>query len=300
VALGLLGGCQLVGIGEDRASSPATTTAPPMADYAARVGDNAARARDALDLVAGADSYTDLQTQVAAAVSTLKYISATMRNFLSLPEGTKAAHDRLGAALGELAWAVENAAAAVEDQELCTPSSVLARLDRGGITGRLDAAAQELSAVTGGQVKTTAVIPAAKPAGRRPTNGKVLRGRLSGPSSNTITIDNKDADDSVLTLAKGKGGRQPVLSIFVKRKSKVTLRGIPNGSFTTYTTDGRGWDAKARGFSTGCSFWKFKGKAGWGVAPHFYTGWDYVFGDDSDRDFESESESVAPADSVRP
>lgn len=299
MALGLLGGCQLVGIGEDRGSSPATTTAPPMADYAARVGDNAARARAALDLVAGADSFTDLQTQMTAAVSTLKYVNATMRNFLSLPEGTKAAHDRLGTALSELTWAVENAANAVENQGLCTPSAVFRLLDQGGITGRLDAATQELSAVTGGQVKATNVVPAAKPVGRRPTNGKVLRGRLSGPSYNTISINNKDATDSVLTLTRGKG-KKPVLSIFVKRKSKVTLRGIPNGTFTTYTTDGTGWDSKMRAFSNDCTFWKFKGTAGWGVAPHYYTGWDYVFGDDSDRDFDSESVGVAPADAVRP
>jgi len=55
-----------------------------------------------------------------------------------------------------------------------------------------------------------------------------------------------------------------------------------------------------RAFSTECSFWKFKRTSGWGVAPRYYTRWDYVFGDTGDSDSDSDSVGVAPADAVRP
>jgi hypothetical protein len=297
LAVSLLGACQDGGRGEG--SGATTTTESSMEGYAARVTDAVGRFRSAIAQVAAAESYKDLRGQVSAAVVTMRSTTAGLRNLSGAPAGTKSAHDRLVAVMTDLQFEVIGASGAVQNQQLCSASAVIAALNKSGTPGKLDAAAQELSAVTGGRFKATEVVPVAKPAIQRPPSGTVVRGRLTGPRRNYITIDNKDDVDVVLTLGKGKEGRTPYLSFYVKRDSKVTIRGIPNGTYRSHGTDGKDWDGKQRLFTRECSFWKYKGKETWGVAPDYTVGWSYSFGAESD-DGEGGSEFVPPDDAVSP
>jgi hypothetical protein len=296
LAIGLLGACQ---DGGGEASAPTATTESSMEAYAARVTDAVDRFRSAIALVAGAESYKGLQGQLSAAGVTMRSTTAGLRNLSGAPAGTRSAHDRLVAVLTDLQFEVISAGGAVDNQDLCSATAVLAALNRSGTPGRLDAAAQELSAVTGGRFKATEVVPVVRPTIQRPPSGTVVRGRLTGPRRNYITIDNADDVDVVLTLGKGKEGKTPYLSFYVKRGSKVTIRGIPNGTYRSHGTDGKDWDGGRRLFTRECSFWKYKGKETWGIAPDYTVGWSYSFGGESGEG-EGGSEFVPAGDAVQP
>jgi len=299
LAATLLAGCQLVSRGATPAGkSPPTTTALSMADYGRVLNNQVEQVSFAVEAVDKVDTYSSLETKTRAAGTTTASAVQRLRD-LKVPEGTKSAHDRFVEALQDLRFAFGYAADDVNSQALCVAPAVLARIDKDGLLGRLDAAGQELAAVTGGQVKPVQLVPAVKKS-RPLTNGTLIRGHLSGPPRNYITIDNKDKWDVVITLARGKTGKKAVFSIFAKRKSKVTLRGIPDGTYHSFGTQGRDWDRKLRAFGRECSFFRYKGSESWGVhGSRITTGWVYTFGGKRSSKGGG-SVGLSPKDAIRP
>jgi hypothetical protein len=297
VGLNLLGGCQLVGRGPERASAPTNTTTVSVANYARQLTIDAERIRSGIALISGARTYDELQTQIWAGAAVISDVSARWRGFAT-PSGTKAAHDRYIGLLSDLHRQIILAGGAVSLQKICAAPSVLDNLNQSGVPAKLDAAGQELAAVTSGQFQPGELVPVGDSQASRPlATGTLIRGRLTGPLRNYVTIDNKGSSDVTLTLARGKRGKTPVLSIFVKRKAKATLRGVPNGTYQSYVAEGRGWDRKLRVFTRDCAFFRYRSSEAWGVAPDYHTGWEYSFGTKSAG--KSGTESVPPDEAIQ-
>lgn len=79
-------------------------------------------------------------------------------------------------------------------------------------------------------------------AGKRPANGEIIQGKADG--KNILEIDNGRAHDAYVKL-KGKSGRT-ALAIIVKRKSKVKIEDVPDGSYLIMFATGSD-------FSRGCA-----------------------------------------------
>lgn len=299
LALGLLGGCQPAGRGPEPAAGPTTTTLS-SSDYLRRLGADVEQVRSGIALIVGAKTYADLQAQVWSSSAGVGVVAGRWRG-VAAPSGAQSAHDRFIGLLSDLQGQIALAGSKVGRQELCAPPSVLAHLNESGVPGRLYAAGQELAAVAGGQLELGQLVPASASNSKRNrslASGSVIRGRLTGPRRNYLTINNKDDVDSVLTLARGKTGKKPALSIYVRRKSKVTVRGIPNGAYRSFVADGSDWDAKLRVFTRDCSFSRFTGSESWGLAPRYTVGWTYTFGDKPGG--KSETVDVPPGDAIQP
>jgi hypothetical protein len=286
LAVGLLGGC---GPGGRAPEAPSATTAAPlsMEDYAGRLGTGLDRIKSEVATVAAARSYQDLLGRLTAARLS---IDATVEGFrgLAVPTGTKAAHDRLLGQLGDLSLQLGYTEDAVRSQDLCAAPSVVAELNRSGVPGKLDAAGQELAAVTGGLYKPVQLVPVGRTGNRGMANGTMVR-RPSGSGRNVITVDNRRSGvDVVVTMAKGK---RPLLSVYVRRKSKARVGGVPGGTYTAYFTSGNDWDRSLRVFTRDCTFERFKGSPKFGLPPRYYALWEFWM---SDGPADADSGKVEP------
>ena len=58
-----------------------------------------------------------------------------------------------------------------------------------------------------------------------------------------------------MTLSKG---REPVISVYVRKGKDYAVKGVPDGSYTVFFTGGADWDGKARAFGRECAFQRFE------------------------------------------
>jgi hypothetical protein len=71
-----------------------------------------------------------------------------------------------------------------------------------------------------------------------------------------LTIDNGNAREGVVKLVAG--GKR--MSIYIGKKAKATVKGIPDGNFEVFFATGTSWDGKRNTFSRNCGFTKFERK----------------------------------------
>ncbi|MFC1415931.1 hypothetical protein [Streptacidiphilus cavernicola] len=69
-----------------------------------------------------------------------------------------------------------------------------------------------------------------------------------------LTIENGSSGSAVVTL-KRNGARS--FAVYLRKNGKFTVKGVRDGSYTVYFATGTDWDAKHRGFTTGCDYEKF-------------------------------------------
>lgn len=171
------------------------------------------------------------------------------------PPKASAAHMRLVDALDALAGDLSATADAVERQELCAPSSVLAELGDGAGFAALPEAVQALRRA---RVDVDLAVPATpKARGRSLPNGTFVRaGGLSGRGE--LRIDNGTEKDAVVSLVRG--GR-PAFSVYVRGTSRVTVSGVPDGTYALYYAFGTDWDRRAKAFTRHCGFRRFDREA---------------------------------------
>jgi hypothetical protein len=98
----------------------------------------------------------------------------------------------------------------------------------------------------------------------------------------------------VLILTQQK---RSIYSIYAKRRSKVTVHGIANGTYRAFVVDGLDWDRKLRAFSRDCGFWRFEDSTKLGVPPRYYDYWQYWF---NRTDRKVTTEPLDPEAAIRP
>jgi hypothetical protein len=82
----------------------------------------------------------------------------------------------------------------------------------------------------------------------RPANGKVLVNKLSG-GLGRLKVKNGGDGDAYLVLAKTSAPRKAVLGVYVRAGRTATVRGIRDGNYLVYFSQGARWDGFSRRFT---------------------------------------------------
>lgn len=276
VSMVLLSGCG-PDSGDGGGTSPAPTqssvsTAPSpsvsamsLQEYSATLTKALGPLQTALKDLAEARKYKGLPKRVAAAGSAAGEAGSALAA-IQPPVEVTAEHGQLVAALSSFAGDLSSVGDEVDSRALCTGSAVRASLGDAGGTDDLRKALAAVVAKLPGD-KPSLKLPADDlKAGSRLANGSFIRtGKRSGQAE--LAIDNGGSSDAVVTLSKGG---KAAIAVYIRKGRKVTVRGVPDGTYTVYFTGGSGWDEDARGFARKCAFQKFEDKlpfettsAGW-------------------------------------
>lgn len=205
---------------------------------------------DALDDVVAAKTVKSLNTRVERAVQALDSAAAVL-GVLSPPEQVRPQHETYVSNLREFAAGLATAAGKVGSRDLCTSAAVLTDLD--DQLRALDAAGEALQEAGDYPADVVSVKAKGKQSRRLGNGSFVRRGTLSGRSS--LQIHNGSSRDAVVTLVRGKSKK---LSVYVRKKAKYKVNGVPDGSYKVYFTHGVDWDRAKRSFTRECSFERFQ------------------------------------------
>jgi hypothetical protein len=234
--------------------SPTPTVTPlSREDYIDELGRAARRVRAAFDLVKRARSYDGLGVRLVRARTSVGRAADALAA-LTPPEDAAAVHDELIDALRGYAAVLVNLAGDVDTREVCGAPSAMARLGRGGAGRRLRAATRDLARA--GYRLGGAIAPSPKPLpGRSLRTGTfIVSGVRTGRG--TLTIRNRQPLDGVVTLTANRS-QAPAISVYVTGRSKYTVRGVRDGRYTAYTTQGADWDGDLGTFTRKCTFFRF-------------------------------------------
>ncbi|GAA3805242.1 hypothetical protein GCM10022226_26500 [Sphaerisporangium flaviroseum] len=169
------------------------------------------------------------------------------------PPEVTAEHSDYVAALRGLQGDLGDLRDSVTERKLCTSSAVLARLGKAAGFGTVKSAGGDLAA-KGDYPADVVKVKTPKEVTRRPANGTFLRSG-SRTGNGRLTVDNGGKSDAVLTLVRGS---TKLTSFYVRKGRKVTVRGVPDGTYKIFFTGGADWDKKARAFTRNCTFERFQ------------------------------------------
>ncbi|GGS49493.1 hypothetical protein GCM10010156_05230 [Planobispora rosea] len=232
-------------------ASPAVTPSPAALTaeaYRAELEQAGEPVRDALRKLAGTRGLKDLDRRVESTTGAVNEAVARL-SVLTPPPEVAAQHGNYLGALRELGTAVGDVRWDVESQQVCTGSAVLADLEGGGDLTRLKSAAEGLA----GYPADVIPVKFSEPKNRRLSNGKIISSE-SRTGRGSLKVDNGGSRDAVVVVTRG--GKR-VLSFYVRKKSKTTIRGMRDGTYRVFYTTGSDWDGKARTFSRSCEFTEF-------------------------------------------
>jgi hypothetical protein len=243
-----------VGGTESPEPSPTPTVTPlSREEYIVELGRAAGRVRAAFDLVKRARSYNGLGVRLVRARTSVGRATDALAA-LTPPEDAAAVHDQFIDALSGYAAVLVNLAGDVDTREVCGAPSAMARLGQAGAGRRLRAATRGLARA--GYRLGGAIAPPPKPLpGRSLRTGTfIISGVRTGRG--TLTIRNRQQLDGVVTLTANRS-QAPAISVYVTGRSKYTVRGVRDGRYTAYTTQGADWDRDLGTFTRRCTFFRF-------------------------------------------
>lgn len=177
-------------------------------------------------------------------------------------------HADLLAALRGLEGDLEAARESVDGRGVCTAPAVLARLGKGEGIGAVRSAGDELAS-RGDYPADIVDVKIPKEQTRRLSNGAVIRSGTRG-GLGRVTVKNGNSQDAVVTLVRGK---RKGTSFYIRKKSKTTIRSVPDGSYKVYYTTGSDYDRGRRTFTRNCAFKRFEGSIRFRTTYSNYTIW---------------------------
>ena len=239
------------GGGSTNAAPPTPETSPE--DYRRALDAAAKPLNSALTAVEKTTAYKALPQRMTTAEQAAAGALAQLGQ-VTPPTGVAAEHAALVTAVQRLDDDLGTLRQNVNDRQLCTASSVRARLGQADGTAAVRDAAKALAAKEPAY-KIDLTLPAAgKELTRRLSNGSFVRSGGRG-GRGSLTIDNGGSDDAVVTLARGK---RPVYSVYVRKDKKYKVTGVNDGTYRVFYSTGVDWDAGAKSFSRGCEFQQFE------------------------------------------
>ena len=163
-----------------------------------------------------------------------------------------------GETLGPLAEAVaglsEEVADAGQKKGACPAGSPGADVLRSAAAEKVRKESSALAAKDA-SYKFGAFLPAApKKQSRRLGNGDFVK-KKSGSGPGALVIENGAGDTTVSLVPKGS--KKPAFVVYVRGKSKYTVKDVKSGKYQIFTAGGEDWDAARKGFTRECGFSKF-------------------------------------------
>jgi hypothetical protein len=83
----------------------------------------------------------------------------------------------------------------------------------------------------------------------RLSSGRILVRRAAGGRAH-MTVKNSTDADAMVILARSASPRRPVIAVYVRKKDKATVNGIPDGRYVVWDCKGRDWNWYMQGFLT--------------------------------------------------
>jgi hypothetical protein len=261
----------------DTGDTPATATAAPEAEpvspqeYQAALTTADGRLTQAFTQLSAARTPKGAQ-DAAAAIGTAAETGNSELAAITPPEAVAGAHQALLTALTDLSAAAGETQSAAGDRQVCTGGSATALLSRSPAVDAVRAAGQQLATADPGQAyaiggklpKDTADTT------RRAKNGSYVKRTRGG--SGHLKIDNGGRADSVVSLVKS-GTSKPAITVYVRGRSKFTVTGVRDGTYTVFMSNGQDWDPRARKFTRNCGFSKFDDTMKYTTTSRQYTIW---------------------------
>ncbi|MFI9592011.1 hypothetical protein [Nonomuraea sp. NPDC052265] len=204
----------------------------------------------AINGLAGARGVQSLNQRVDKAEQALSG-AADALSAISPPADVRAQHDAYVTSLRDFAAELGSTAGKVGSRELCTSSAVLS--DLGTKLTALNKAGEALQGA-GDYPADIVTVKAGGKQNRRLKNGAFIR-RTSLGGRSSLEVDNGGSRDAVVTVVKG-GSK--TFSVYVRKRAKFKVRGVPDGSYKIYFTHGVDWDGKSKSFTRQCSFERFQ------------------------------------------
>ncbi len=109
----------------------------------------------------------------------------------------------------------------------------------------------------------------------RPNNGTIFVNHLKGGSGH-LKIDNGLSQDAVVVLTAPENPRKPLLSAYVRAKSKHTVRGIKNGVYHIYYSVGDDWESYSKKFTKSVHCGRFEEDFKFTSTSTTYTIWSFT------------------------
>ncbi|MGI5291804.1 hypothetical protein ACQEVF_52025 [Nonomuraea polychroma] len=236
--------------GGTTSSTPSPTALTPEA-YKAELDRRHKSMTAAIKGMASARGVKALDQRVARAEEALSGAADALAA-LAPPDAVRAQHDAYVASLRDFATELGSTEGKVGARDLCTSSAVLTDLD--DKLAALDEAGEALQSA-GDYPADIVDVKAARKQTRRLSNGAFVRkgSTLNGRSS--LEIDNGAPRDAVITVVRG-GSK--AFSVYVRKKAKFKVRGVRDGNYKIFFTQGVDWDGKNKAFTRECSFERFQ------------------------------------------
>ncbi|HET9519203.1 MAG TPA: DnaJ C-terminal domain-containing protein [Actinoplanes sp.] len=167
------------------------------------------------------------------------------------PTPVVGAHRELTAALAALSASLGG----TDMGEPCLGPAAASSLSRLPATDDLRAVSTSLRTADPAQPYTfgSFVPKETKQTNRRLTNGTFVTRTGRGPGRLEIT---NGRGDSVVSLVR-KGSKKPAVRVYLRSKKKFTVRGVADGTYQVFMTNGVDWDSRLKAFSRECTFQKF-------------------------------------------
>jgi hypothetical protein len=165
------------------------------------------------------------------------------------PLAADAAHRALVTELLNLAETVRKTGSAEPDCPAASPYALLLQSDA---AGGVRAAAKRLGAVDRTYVFGVFLPAAPKRTNVRLTNGTLLK-RPAQQGAGELAIGNGAKDDTVVSLVPQKSKR-PIATVYLRGGGNGTIANVKDGTYRIYAAAGQDWNARAKGFTRGCSF----------------------------------------------
>ncbi|MEV4396367.1 hypothetical protein [Nonomuraea sp. NPDC049607] len=204
----------------------------------------------AINGLAGARGVQSLNQRVDKAEEALSG-AADALSAISPPADVRAQHDAYVTSLRDFATELGSTAGKVGSRELCTSSAVLS--DLGTKLTALNKAGEALQSA-GDYPADIVTVKAGGKQNRRLKNGAFIR-RASLGGRSSLEVDNGGSRDAVVTVVRG-GSK--TFSVYVRKRAKFKVRGVPDGTYKIYFTHGVDWDGKSKSFTRQCSFERFQ------------------------------------------
>jgi len=250
-------------------SPSATPISPPeyqalLAEVDKSVGDAFKKLGKAKNPKAVGAAVDDIESAVERQIRTLSAVTP--------PANVASAHADLLRGLEDLADSLAETGSAAGAGEVCVGSSALARLSRESSAEEVRAARQALATADPAQpYQVGDFIPKkTSDTNRRLSNGKFLKRTKSGLGQ--LKIENGGRNDAVINVVRS-GSKSPMVSVYVRAKSKFTVTGVRDGVYQIYMTGGKDWDDSAKAFSRDCSFQRFEDSFRFTTTSTQYTIW---------------------------
>ena len=106
-----------------------------------------------------------------------------------------------------------------------------------------------------------------------PVTGFVIKGSELSGGSGELSIDNMDGVSDAIAVFTNAGQKDPLIAVYIQKKTKYTLQNIHDGNFDLYIYHGDKWNRSTKKFEENSFYSKFEDTFPYQTTASNYTTW---------------------------